>query len=85
MAKPICFLKFNEDRMMSGRGMTLPELFKQFGDMMPDYYVLCSYSDNVDGLYEVQVFHEKDFTETNYAELKKIIEDSLPKNKINNG
>lgn len=81
MAKPICFLKFNEERVSKsgGQRMSLGDLLEIFGRHLPDYHVLCSFSDNVDGIYEVQVFHEKDFTEIKYAELKKIIEDSLPK------
>lgn len=78
MTKPICLLKFNEDRIALSRPMlALSELFEIFSKLMPDYHVLCTYVDNLEALFDVQVFHEKDFTEIQYEELKKLIENSI--------
>lgn len=54
------------------------EIFK---DMLPDYYTLAIPSNqSADGSCEdvrLQVFHEKDFTEIQYQELKELITNSL--------
>lgn len=43
-----------------------------------DYHWFCFYKYDIQEP-QIQVFHEKDFTEIQYQELKKIIQDSLPK------
>lgn len=79
MAKPICFLEFDDQRSFGAGGhkLNLSELFDMFGKMMPDYHVLVSFANNVEGVYRVQVFHEKDFTEIQYNELKELITQSI--------
>ena len=52
-----------------------------YNDYWKQYYWFCFYD------YEIQtprfeVFYSKDFTEIEYAELKKIIEDAIEKQKI---
>lgn len=85
-AKPICWIKFNAERSfdVGGRTANLSELFDIFGNMMPDYHVLCSFADSLNGIFEVECFHEKDFTEIQYQELKSMIEEAINNQKIKN-
>ena len=82
MAKPICVIYYFPESLV-GRGKlpTISEMNEFFEKKFLDYYTLAipSYQ-SADGSCEdlrLQVFHEKDFTEIQYAELKKLIEDSL--------
>jgi hypothetical protein len=83
MAKPICVIKI--DRTGAYNGLSLHEVQKGMEEKMPDYYVFVlpfeqSYVNNYDEPIQLQVFHEKDLTEIQYEELKKLVMDGLLKN-----
>ncbi len=67
--------------MNNGVKISIKEITEVFVEQLPDYHVFCfpswRSSDEMEGAIEFKVFHEKDFTEIQYEELKKIIEDSL--------
>lgn len=48
-------------------------------DRWPDYHVLVVPAREQDRAIELEVFYDKNFTDTNYEELKKWIEDSVLK------
>lgn len=80
MAKPICVIYYNPEMNGSMR-INHNQISESMQQKMPDYYVFCvpSYQ-SVDGSaeqVEFKVFHEKDFTEIQYEELKKIIVSSI--------
>lgn len=78
-AKPIVVITLNPNSVDPSRGMAdlLNELDDVFSKKLPDYHVL-----PVPGKEEqeypltFQVFYSKDFTEVQYEELKKIIQQS---------
>lgn len=75
MAKPICFTTIPDLDEHSH-----VEIQKDLESRLPDYHVLVARGPKTfDGTGEIkmQVFHEKDFTEIQYEELKKIITDSI--------
>lgn len=59
----------------------LNEVQKGMEEKMPDYYVFVlpfeQSFDAFDEPIQIQVFHEKDFTEIQYEGLKKLVMDSL--------
>jgi hypothetical protein len=81
MAKPICVIYYNPE--INGSPINNAQFNINMGNIMTDYHVFCipSYM-SIDGnceLIEFKVFHEKDFTEIQYEELKKIIIENLNK------
>ena len=84
MAKPICIVKIDPkaDLGFGGRRPNIHEIEYGLQERMKDYYVYvlwASDNDEKKDPVQFQVFHEKDFTDIQYAELKKIIEDAMPK------
>lgn len=78
MAKPICIIKYDVERVCdSGRMPKMYEINEAFETKFPDYYVFAFPSDSLDDVFDVNVFHEKDFTDVQYEELKGIIEESI--------
>lgn len=84
MAKPICVIYYLPEIMFTSRPSSMYEVNEMFRNWFPEYYTLAIPSHlSVDGSCEnirLQVFHEKDFTEIQYTELKKIIEDLIKQN-----
>lgn len=83
MAKPICVVRVDNRNVDSSGVSEMFHIQKALDDKLTDYHVLCvpfeqSYDDNLEPI-QIQVFHEKDFTEIQYQELKQMIEDSLKK------
>lgn len=81
MAKPIAVIKVDmESDFGNGQKVNLSEICKALENKIGnDYYVFAvplrvPYNSEP---IQFQVFHEKDFTEIKYQELKKIIEQSL--------
>jgi len=84
MAKPICVIKV-DNRMQDSRGIApIYEVQRLLDERLSDYHVLVvPFEQPQDEYYEpmqVQVFHEKDFTEIQYEELKRLVMESLPSN-----
>ncbi len=92
MAKPICviYLPFNFE-LGNGRDNAPSELMKalngnfgepksdsriEYSDYWKDYYWFSFFKDGIDAP-EFKVFHEKDFTDIQYQELKSMIETQL--------
>jgi len=81
MAKPIAVVYLPEF-LNAGAGKAgwqlARELTEAYELKMPDYYwfVILDFETL---RVELKVFHEKDFTDIQYAELKQIIEDSINK------
>lgn len=77
MAKPICLIKLD---MRGNEHEDIYAFNNAFQERMPDYHVFCipkiDFEENVDQM-EFSVFYEKDFTEIQYVELRKLIEDSI--------
>lgn len=75
MAKPICVIYYYPE--INGNRIDNSELNISMSKVMTDYYVFCvpSYraEDGSQESLEFKVYHEKDFTEIQYAELKEII------------
>jgi len=77
MAKPVILIKVDERISgVGGRRLNIDDLMKMFEPKFPDYHVLAFPAQTKDA-FEVQVFHEKDFTEIQYNELKELITHSL--------
>jgi len=77
MAKPICLVYFNSEYITNINIKGL-DLTKGLQNYLEDYYVLCVPKDNGDvESIDLKVFHEKDFTEIQYKELKELIESEL--------
>ena len=78
MAKPICVIKVDNK---PGTFTPIYQIQSLLDDRLNDYHVLVvPFEQPADEYHEpmqVQVFHEKDFTEIQYAELKKIISDAV--------
>lgn len=82
MAKPICVIYVDADRLPKGKPAWeyLRELCECYEERMPDYYIFVLPNNSQEGpmqLFEFQVFYEKDFTEIQYAELKSMLEESI--------
>lgn len=80
MAKPIALLYLPMD-LGSGRRTEWSDcnsLMITFEKSYPDYYWIMSPKESITEI-ELQVFHEKNFTEIQYEELKQLIEKSIPK------
>ena len=78
MSKPICVINYNVREIPAGT--SFGELYEIFKGKLTDYHVLLVPIDNPEEFvppFDLKVFYEKDFTEIQYAELKKIIEDAL--------
>ncbi len=85
MAKPICVIYFNPDSIIGGsdRRLSLRDMQESMSNKLKDYHVLCipDYRNETNpdfGIIELKVFHEKDFTEIKYKELKELIMAALP-------
>lgn len=78
MAKPICIVKYDFDNFsIDGRVVSADELMTSLQQQMPDYYVFAIPVHSAAEIISFQVFHEKDFTEVQYEELKKIIHTAI--------
>jgi len=82
MPKPILIIKVDNSRGIFAEHY---EMQRFFSDKYDDYHVLVvPFEQAEDSLvYEpiqIQVFHEKDFTEIDYKKLKSMIENSIPAN-----
>lgn len=77
MGKPICVVKFDATNQPQDIILELNQILRE---RMPDYhvFVIPNYyiGEPIDQM-EFNVFYEKDFTEIQYAELRKLIEDSI--------
>lgn len=86
MAKPICVIKVDNRR---NRFTEIYQIQHLLDDRLNDYHVLVvpfeQPEDEYDEPMQVQVFHEKDFTEIQYAELKKIVSDAVGTVSVNGG
>jgi hypothetical protein len=85
MAKPICVIKIDSNTDL-GNGKNISSEYgsvsKAMSDALPDYHVIVvptQYEYDPEPI-KLQVFHEKDFTEIEYQELKQLITDSLKQN-----
>lgn len=82
MAKPICVIKVNmEADFGNGQKANLRTLRDAFDEKLNGYHVFVlplkfNYEEPQE-LFVFQVFYEKDFTEIQYEELKKIITDAI--------
>lgn len=83
MAKPICAIYIARDALMSINESVWDachEMCKSYESHMPDYYIFVLPDYRTEGhvpVVDFKVFHEKDFTEVEYSELKDIIETKL--------
>ncbi len=83
MSKPICVIKIDENTSlgMSGQKINIRRVQEFMEAKLNDYHVfvipILSPTEYSLEPIQFQVFYEKDFTEIQYAELKKIITDSL--------
>lgn len=79
MAKPIVIVYYLPQAV--GPMPSIHQLNEGLRERFPDYHVLAIPSNrSTDGSCEdirLQVFHEKDFTDIQYNELKQLITDSL--------
>lgn len=85
MSKPICVIKVSMDADFgNGQRVNINMLRGELALMLNDYhvFVLPALVDYEMGneLFEFQVFYEKDFTEIQYEELKKLITESIETN-----
>lgn len=84
-AKPICViyistqLEFGGGKMISWNDCRMIQETNE--KEKPDYYWFVVLNDDQEKTIDFKVFYEKDFTEIQYAELKKIIEDAIEKQK----
>lgn len=89
MAKPICLITIDSQIATSGNANgweTCASLRELYESRMPDYHIFVVPNFITDvpiPPLHIQVFYEKDFTEIQYEELKKMIENSLNKLKVN--
>jgi hypothetical protein len=71
MPKPICLLTF-------GRSVRFDKInFTNIQKLLPGYNALISRDDNQVETVSVKVYWHKDYTDAQYEELKKIVEESL--------
>lgn len=73
MAKPIAIVYIDQQF----DSPNLRQAQDALQDRMPDYHVFVIPNPNQEKALEMQVFHEKDFTEIQYEELKSMIEKHL--------
>ncbi len=76
MSKPIAIVYFPENISMGNDDVNYGEITAGLNKTYPDYYWFCVPDNNAEKIY-LQVFYEKDFTEIQYQELRKLIEKSL--------
>lgn len=94
MAKPICVIYLPEDFSIDGRSdaaMTLmkalnnnwgePDRHITYSDYWQDYYWFCFVKHSIDAP-EFEIFHEKDFTEIKFQELKDLVLAKMEEMKI---
>jgi len=86
MAKPICVIYYLPEAISQEKELqSIHNVNEIFRKMFPDYYTLAIPSNKAaDGSaesIELKVFHEKDFTEIQYQELKQLIQDNLNEQK----
>lgn len=78
MPKPICLIRIDMEALRShSNPPTIPELQEIFKEEWQDYHVLVLPLYLSDQTVELEVFYEKDFTEIQYEELRKYIEEKL--------
>ena len=78
-AKPICVIHLTDSLGDGGKQISWEDcrIIQEINEReKPDYYWFVIPGYNLDTV-KFQVFYEKDFTEIEYAELKKIIEDAI--------
>lgn len=77
-AKPICIIKYNTERLVSGRTKEkqMEDVNKLFEDRFTDYLTF-AFPDYIDELFSFEVFHPKDFTVIQYQELKSMIKEAI--------
>lgn len=78
MAKPIAILYLNTGFTVTGSRNGASTLMEILNEKWVDYYWLSFYKDDIDAP-ELKVFHEKDFTDIQYEELKQLVLDSINK------
>jgi hypothetical protein len=90
MAKPICVIYLPADFVISGKEKSAPlELMSALNgydekdgnkpnNYWKQYYWFCFYKEGIHEP-EFKVYFEKDFTELKFAQLKKIVTDSIKK------
>lgn len=82
MAKPICLIKIDDTRVRFG-GTLAPiyEIQRVMDDRLTDYHVLVVPFEQIGTEsfepFQIQVFHERNFTEIQYKELREMIETCL--------
>lgn len=88
MAKPICIIYFPEKYSASIKKDWIYDYMKflnaekvenaswRYSEYFTEYYWFCFYKHDID-VPEFQVFHEKDFTDIQYQELKEMITRNL--------
>ena len=77
-AKPICVIYINPDSLSGNKNFweTSRDYTKNLDETKPDYHWFV-FPDYDAQKIEVNVFHQKDFTEVNYEELKSIINNKI--------
>jgi len=75
MAKPICVIFYNKDFDKSQQ--TYREIADFLDNKMPDYHVFFLPKHDNEETLEFKVFHEKDFTEIQYQELRQLVENAI--------
>lgn len=92
MPKPICVIYFPHDFPANGRKSWIYEYMRYLNGEQTDgsikwdgrkeywneYYWFCFYKEEITEP-ELQVIHEKDFTEMQFQELKELVLSSIPK------
>lgn len=77
---PICVIKMDIESInkRNDANVELPNMQDIFEKSLPDYHVFClpKYESPNDPV-TFEVFHEKDFTDVNFEELRKIISESM--------
>lgn len=78
MAKPICIIKYQDElSFRNGEIASIAEVNDLFVDKFNDYHVFCFPQNSMDDIFAFQVFHEKDFSEIQYQELRDLISAEL--------
>lgn len=79
MAKPIVIIYLDDESIGEQPVSRMcVKIMEQQNELRPDYYWFCV-PDHEAKRVELKVFHEKDFTEVQYQELKTIIEQAVIK------
>jgi len=83
MAKPICVVKVDHQITEVGDGRKMYEMQRNLEERMFDYHVfVIPFDSNGSDTIQFQVFHEKDFTEIQYQELKGLILSTIGEKKV---